>query len=187
MWKRIHDEHESLETQLKHLDTVIQSLNKNEQECKKKINDKQKEIQKSRDALNQLENDIDLTEDGFVDKRIQEHQRRCKLVRKRTEVEEMERLLAAMAPMDESRSAEEIYATDMIDLTLHEDHDEEESDCELKCAVYDICTHLVQQIVMDVLSSFVASEWKSFMFLYIPAALLGILPDNITIPKAALL
>jgi len=145
VWKRIHDEYKSLETQLKHLNTVIQSLSKNEQECKKKINDKQKEIQKSRDTLNQLENDIDLTEEGFVDKRIQEHQQRCKLVRKRIEVEEMERHLASMAPMDECQSTEETFATDMIDLTLYEDHDEEESDCELKCAIYGICTHLVQK------------------------------------------
>ena len=61
-------------TQLKHLDTVIQSLSKNEQEYKKKVNDELREIQKGRDTLNQLENDIDLTEDGFVDKRILEHQ-----------------------------------------------------------------------------------------------------------------
>ncbi|XP_065886408.1 structural maintenance of chromosomes protein 5-like isoform X2 [Dysidea avara] len=130
VWNRIHDEHESLENQIKHLDTVIQSLSKNEQECKKKINDKRKEIQKDRDTLNQLDNEIDKTEDEFVDKRIQEHQRRNKLVHKRTEVEGMECLLATMAPMDKCQQGEEVDVTDVVDLTLHDDQDEEESDLE---------------------------------------------------------
>jgi len=133
VWKRIHDEHELLENQLKHLDTVIVSFSKIEQECREKINVKQKEIQESRDTLNQLENDIDLTEDGFVDKRIQEHQRRCKLAHKRTEVEEMECHLATMVPVHECQSAEEKDVSEMIDLTFH---NEEESDC--KCH---ICVH----------------------------------------------
>ncbi|XP_065886406.1 structural maintenance of chromosomes protein 5-like isoform X2 [Dysidea avara] len=128
VWKRIHDEHELLENQMKHLDTVIMFFSKNEQECKKKVNDTLKEIQKGRDMLNQLENEIDQAEDGFVDKRIQEHQRQSKLVRKRTEVEEMEHLLATMAPMEECQPAEEADMTDVIDFTLHKDEDEEESD-----------------------------------------------------------
>ncbi|XP_065886413.1 structural maintenance of chromosomes protein 5-like isoform X2 [Dysidea avara] len=127
VWKRIHDEHESLENQIKHLDSVIQSLSKNEQECKKKINDKRKEIQKDRDTLNQLDNEIDKAEDEFVDKKIQEHQRQSKLAHKRTEVEGMERLLATMAPMDKCHPVEEV---DVIDLTLDDDQDEEESDLE---------------------------------------------------------
>ena len=114
---------------MKHLDTVIMFFSKNEQECKKKVNDTLKEIQKGRDMLNQLENEIDQAEDGFVDKRIQEHQRQSKLVRKRTEVEEMEHLLATMAPMEECQPAEEADMTDVIDFTLHKDEDEEESDC----------------------------------------------------------
>ena len=33
-------------------------------------------------------------------------------------------------------------------------------------------------LCLFVLSSIVASEWKSFMFFYVPAALHGILPDK---------
>ena len=146
MWKKIHDKHESLETQLKHLDTVIQSLSKNEQECKKKINDEWREIQKGKDTLNQLENEIDLTEDGFVDKRILEHQQQSKLVRKRTEIEEIEHLLATMVPQEECQLVEDIDTTDVIDLTLHEDEDEEESDSRLSC----MCTQSVVFIQLNV-------------------------------------
>jgi len=137
--KKIHDEHELLETQLNHLDTVIQSLSKNEQECKKKVNDELREIQKGRDTLNQLENEIDLTEDGFVDKRILEHQRQSKLVRKRTEVKEIEHLLATMVPQEECQLVKDIDATDVIDLTLYEDEDEEESESCLLC----MCAQLI--------------------------------------------
>jgi len=126
VWKRVHDEHEVLENQIKHLNTVIASHRNDEQDCKSKVDDKLKEIRNVKDTLKQLENEIDQAEDGFVDKRIQEHRRRSKLARKRTEVEEMERMLAVMAP---ANPTEEEDITDMIDLTMHEDQDEEESDC----------------------------------------------------------
>ena len=121
-WKKAQSDNKPLEDHLKQLDRSINSCNDEEQNSKKKLNDKQKDISKGRETLNQLEDEVERPREELENKKMQERQRQNKLTRTKVEIEEMERQLAAFVPEDtiKAQLAEKTEELKEIGRKLHE-------------------------------------------------------------------
>lgn len=100
-WKKAQDDNKPLENQLRQLEITISSCNDEEQRNKKNVTDKQKDVSRSRETLNHLEDEVDRPHEELENKKKQERQRQSKVTRTRAEIEEMERQLTSFMPEDD--------------------------------------------------------------------------------------
>ena len=82
------------------MDQSIKSCNDDEQKSKRKVNDKQKDVSRSKDTLKELEDEVEKPREELENKKKQERQRQSKMTRTRAEIEEMERQLSSLVPED---------------------------------------------------------------------------------------
>lgn len=159
-FKKAQDDNKPLEKRLKELEAGIRSCSESEQLCKRQLNDKQKELSRQRETLNNLEDEVDRPREELENKKKQERQRLGKVTRTRTEIEEMEHQLESFISEDDVKAqvAEKTRELREIGMRLQEIQEEQQHIAELKqghmeqrnskCAVLvcSICNKLPQNL-----------------------------------------